>query len=119
MKVSGYESTRYLPDSLVVRFDKKKEYTKEEGIPERYKQLVRVDNKVPKTEIELDRKLKLFIDIFRALAGENRDDVSKETLILELVNTGKYTEQEALVYIKQAQQYGFIFERKIGMYAIA
>ena len=53
------------------------------------------------------------------MAGENRDDVSKETLILELVNTGKYTEQEALVYIKQAQQYGFIFERKIGMYAIA
>ena len=72
-----------------------------------------------KTEIELDRKLKLFIDIFRALASENRDDVSKEILILELVNTGKYTEQEALVYIKQAQQYGFIFERKIGMYVIA
>jgi len=46
---------------------------------------------MPKTEIELDRKLKLFIDIFRALAGENRDNVSKETLILELVNTGKYT----------------------------
>ena len=56
---------------------------------------------MPKTEIELDRKLKLFSGIFRALAGENRDDVSKETLILELVNTGKYTEQEALVYIKQ------------------
>lgn len=74
---------------------------------------------MPKTEIEFDRKLKLFIDIFRALTGENRDDVSKETLMLELVNTGKYTEQEALVYIRQAQQYGFIFERKIGMYAIA
>ena len=46
-------------------------------------------------------------------------EIKKEILIQELVNTGKFTEQETLVCIKLAQQYGFIFERKIGMYTLA
>jgi hypothetical protein len=122
MEVPSYEFTRYLPDSLVVRFDKKEDRTKREGIQgieERYKQLVRVDNKVQNDGVELDKKLKLFIDIFRALAGDDRNDVKKESLVDELINTGKYTEEEAIAYLKKAQQYGFIFERKVGMYALA
>jgi hypothetical protein len=35
MEVPGYESTRYLPDSLVLRFDKKKEQTAGTNSPSR------------------------------------------------------------------------------------
>lgn len=118
MEFPGYESARYLPDSLVVNFDRKKEQMEAKGIQEYSNQLVRHDDKVPTNEVMVDNKLKLFIDIFRALAGDNRDDVKKETLVLELVDTGKFTEQEAILYIVKAQQYGFIFERRIGTYAL-
>ena len=118
MEVPSYESTRYLPNSLVVRFDKRKEYT-EEVIQKHSEEIVRIGDKVLIDIIGSDRKLRLFIDIFRALAGDDRYDVKKDNLIDELVNTGKFTEQEALVYIKKAQQDGLIFERKEGLYTIA
>ena len=103
MEVPRYESTRYLPNSLVVRFDKKKEYTEGEVIQKHSEEIVRIGDKVLIDIIGSDRKLRLFIDIFRAFAGDDTYDVKKDNLIDELVNTGKFTEQEALVYIKKAQ----------------
>ena len=119
MEVPSYESTRHLPDSLVVRLDKKKEYTEGEVIQKRSEEIVRIGDNVLIDNFGSDQKLRLFIDIYRALAGDDRYDVKKDNLIDELVNTGKFTEQEALVYIKKAQQYGLIFERKEGLYTIA
>ncbi|HZA68454.1 MAG TPA: hypothetical protein VE548_02055 [Nitrososphaeraceae archaeon] len=118
MEVPSYQATQYLPDSLVVKFDKKKVETNE-AIQQHVEQPIRIDNKIPDEKIGLDRKLRLFIDIFNALSGDDKNDVKKEILIEELVDTSKFTEDEAMVYVKKAQQYGFIYERKIGMYAIA
>jgi hypothetical protein len=101
-----------------VKFDKKKVETNE-AIQQHVEQPIRIDNKIPDEKIGLDRKLRLFIDIFNALSGDDKNDVKKEILIEELVDTSKFTEDEAMVYVKKAQQYGFIYERKIGMYAIA
>ena len=109
MEIPSYESTRYLPDSLVVRFDKKKEYTEGEVIQKHSEEIVRIGDKILIDNFGSDRKLRLFIDIFRALAGDDRYDVKKDNLIDELVNTGKFREQEALVYIKKAQQNGLIY----------
>ena len=53
------------------------------------------------------------------MTGDDRNDVKKEILIDELINTCKYTEEEAIAYIKKAQQYSFIFERKMDMYTLA
>jgi hypothetical protein len=45
MEVPSYESTRYLPNSLVVRFDKKKEY-EGEVIQKHSEEIVRIGDKV-------------------------------------------------------------------------
>jgi hypothetical protein len=120
LEIPSYESVRYLPDSVVIRLDKKKEQTEEKGIQKHSEQLVKIDQEVQKGgSLESDRKLKLFVDIFNALAGENRDDVKRETLIDELVITSKFTGEEAAIYLKKAQKYGFIFERKTNVYALA
>jgi hypothetical protein len=114
MEVPSCESARYLRDSLVVRFDKKKEHT-EEVFQKHSEQAVRIGDKT--LDDISDPKLRLFIEVFRALSGENRDDVKKENLIEELVITGRFTEQDVIEYIKKAQQNGLIFERKLDMYA--
>jgi hypothetical protein len=77
MEVPSCESARYLPDSLVVRFDKKHETTIKEVI-QPSEQLLRFDKDGSKQKIETDHRLRLFMDIFLALSGENRDDVEKE-----------------------------------------
>jgi len=64
-------------------------------------------------------KLKLFIEIFNALAGEDKNDVSERNFIDELINTGKFTEDDAKTYLRKAMQNGQIFERKAGFYAKA
>jgi len=78
MEVPSCESARYLRDSLVVRFDKKKEHT-EEVFQKHSEQAVRIGDKT--LDDISDPKLRLFIEVFRALSGENRDDVKKENLI--------------------------------------
>jgi hypothetical protein len=99
-----------------VRFDKKNETTKEGIQPS--EQLLGIDKDRSKNKIEADHRLRLFIDIFRAISGENRYDVKKEDLIEELINTGRFTEQDVIEYIKKAQQNGLIFERKVDTYAL-
>jgi hypothetical protein len=58
------------------------------------------------------------MDIFRALTDDNRYDVKKEDLIEELINTGRFTEQDVIEHIKKAQQNGLIFERKAFLVSI-
>jgi replicative DNA helicase Mcm len=64
-------------------------------------------------------KLKLFIEVFNALSGEDKNDVSERNFIEELINTGKFTEDEAKTYLRKAMQNGQIYERKAGFYAKA
>jgi replicative DNA helicase Mcm len=64
-------------------------------------------------------KLKMFIEIFTALSGQDRNDVEEKNFINELVKTGKFTEDEARNYLKKAMQNGQIYERKSGFYAKA
>lgn len=78
-----------------------------------------MDDKALNNRIEPNHKLRLFVDIFRAFAGEDRYDVNKKILIDELINTSKFTEEEAEAYFKRAQQDGFIFERNTDVYALA
>ncbi len=68
----------------------------------------------PHSEIS---KLKLFIEIFNALGDGGKNDVSERNFIDELINTGKFTEDEAKTYLRKAMQNGQIFERKAGFYA--
>ena len=58
-------------------------------------------------------KLKLFIEIFNALAGDDRNDVNQDIFITELLNTGKFTENEITIYIAKAKLNGQIFVRRI------
>jgi replicative DNA helicase Mcm len=64
-------------------------------------------------------KLKLFIEVFNALSGEDKNDVSERNFIDELIKTGKFSEDEAKNYLRKAMQNGQIFERKAGFYAKA
>src|ERR687887_808707 len=64
-------------------------------------------------------KLKMFIEIFTALSGQDKNDVEEKNFINELVRTGKFTEDEARNYLKKAMQNGQIYERKSGFYAKA
>lgn len=64
-------------------------------------------------------KLKLFIEVFNALSGEDKNDVSERNFIDELIKTGKFSEDEAKTYLRKAMQNGQIFERKAGFYAKA
>lgn len=64
-------------------------------------------------------KLKLFIEVFNALSGEDKNDVSERNFIDELIKTEKFSEDEAKTYLRKAMQNGQIFERKAGFYAKA
>jgi replicative DNA helicase Mcm len=64
-------------------------------------------------------KLKMFMEIFNALSGQDRNDVEEKNFVNELSRTGKFTEDEARTFIKKALQNGQIYERKSGFYAKA
>src|SRR3989449_1229574 len=64
-------------------------------------------------------KLKMFIEIFNALSGQDRNDVEENNFINELIKTGKFTQDEARTFIKKAMQNGQIYERRSGFYAKA
>jgi replicative DNA helicase Mcm len=70
----------------------------------------------PHSEIS---KLKLFMEIFNALSGQDKNDVEEKNFINELIKTGKFSEEEAKIYIKKAMQNGQIYERRSGFYAKA
>jgi replicative DNA helicase Mcm len=63
--------------------------------------------------------LKMFMEIFNALSGQDKNDVEEKNFINELVKSGKFTDDEAKGFIKKAMQNGQIYERKSGFYAKA
>ncbi len=64
-------------------------------------------------------KLKLFMEIFSSLSGEDKNDVEENTFVIELEKTGKFTEADAKAYIKKAMNDGQIYERRPGFYSKA
>jgi replicative DNA helicase Mcm len=64
-------------------------------------------------------KLKMFMEVFNALSGQDRNDVEEKNFIDELVKLGKFTEDEARTFLKKAMQNGQIYERRSGFYAKA
>jgi replicative DNA helicase Mcm len=64
-------------------------------------------------------KLKMFMEIFNALSGQDKNDVEEKNFINELVKSDKFTDDEAKSFIKKAMQNGQIYERKSGFYAKA
>jgi len=70
----------------------------------------------PHSEIS---KLKLFMEVFNGISGQDKNDVEEKNFINELVKTSKFSEDEARTYIKKAMQNGQIYERRSGFYAKA
>jgi replicative DNA helicase Mcm len=70
----------------------------------------------PHSEIS---KLKLFMEVFNGISGQDKNDVEEKNFINELVKTGKFSEDEARTYVKKAMQNGQIYERRSGFYAKA
>jgi replicative DNA helicase Mcm len=70
----------------------------------------------PHSEIS---KLKLFMEVFNGISGQDKNDVEEKNFINELVKTGKFSEDEARTYVKKAMQNGQIYERRPGFYAKA
>jgi replicative DNA helicase Mcm len=64
-------------------------------------------------------KLKLFMEIFSSISGEEKNDVEENVFIGELVKTGKFNDSDARSYIKKAMNDGQIYERKAGFYSKA
>jgi replicative DNA helicase Mcm len=64
-------------------------------------------------------KLKMFMEVFNALSGQDRNDVEEKNFINELVKLGNFTEDEARTFLKKAMQNGQIYERRSGFYAKA
>lgn len=70
----------------------------------------------PQSEIS---KLKLFMEIFNALSGQDKSDVEEKYFINELTQTGRFSEDDAKNFINKAMQNGQIYERRSGFYAKA
>jgi replicative DNA helicase Mcm len=64
-------------------------------------------------------KLKLFMEIFSSISGEEKNDVEENVFIGELIKTAKFTDSDARSYIKKAMSDGQIYERKPGFYSKA
>src|SRR5579885_1782225 len=64
-------------------------------------------------------KLKQFMDVFKALSGNENNDVEERLFIGELLKTGKFTEEEAKNYFNKAKREGQIYERRPGFWAKA
>jgi replicative DNA helicase Mcm len=70
----------------------------------------------PQSEIS---KLKLFMEIFNALSGQDKSDVEEKNFINELIQTGRFSEDDAKNFLNKAMQNGQIYERRSGFYAKA
>jgi hypothetical protein len=69
---------------------------------------------LPHSEVS---KLKLFIEIFNAISGDDLKDVKQENFVGELLVTDKFTKEEIELYIKKAIENGQLYERKPGWLA--
>ena len=64
-------------------------------------------------------KEKMFMELFRGLAGDENNDVEDKVFVDELVKTGKFSDEEARKYIQKFNREGQIFERRPGFWAKA
>ena len=64
-------------------------------------------------------KEKMFMELFRGLAGDENNDVEDKVLVDELVKTGKFSDEEARKYTQKFNREGQIFERRPGFWAKA
>jgi replicative DNA helicase Mcm len=64
-------------------------------------------------------KEKMFMELFRGLAGDENNDVEDKVLVDELVKTGKFSDEEARKYIQKFNREGQIFERRPSFWAKA
>lgn len=70
----------------------------------------------PQSEIS---KLKLFMEVFNGLSGQDKNDVEEKNFINELIQTGRFSEDDAKSFLNKAMQNGQIYERRSGFYAKA
>jgi replicative DNA helicase Mcm len=70
----------------------------------------------PQSEIS---KLKLFMEVFNGLSGQDKNDVEEKNFINELIQTGRFSEDDAKNFLNKAMQNGQIYERRSGFYAKA
>ncbi|MGZ5470458.1 MAG: minichromosome maintenance protein MCM [Nitrososphaeraceae archaeon] len=70
----------------------------------------------PQSEIS---KLKLFMEVFHGLSGQDKNDVEERNFINELIQTGRFSEEDAKNFLNKAMQNGQIYERRSGFYAKA
>jgi replicative DNA helicase Mcm len=70
----------------------------------------------PQSEIS---KLKLFMEVFNGLSGQDKNDVEEKNFINELIQTGRFSEDDAKNFLNKAMQNGQIYERRLGFYAKA
>jgi replicative DNA helicase Mcm len=61
-------------------------------------------------------KTRLFLDVFNALSGSEKKAVEEKVLISELAKSGKFTDEEAKVFISKMSKEGMIYESQSGFY---
>jgi replicative DNA helicase Mcm len=67
----------------------------------------------PRSEVS---KMQLFMDVLKALEGDNKIAVEERTFVKELEKTEKFTEEEARTYIRRMLREASIYESKPGHY---
>ena len=63
-------------------------------------------------------KNQLFMEVFNALSGKNKNDVEGKVLINELFQTGRFSKSDVNEMIQKAIEDGYIFERIEGWYGL-
>jgi len=67
----------------------------------------------PRSEVS---KMQLFMDVLKALEGDNKVAVEERVFVKELEKTGKFSEEEARNYIRRMLREASIYESKPGHY---
>lgn len=70
----------------------------------------------PQSEIS---KLKLFMEVFNGLSGQDKNDVLKDDFFDELVATGRFTLDQCNEMLEKAERNGQIYQRRKDWYAKA
>jgi replicative DNA helicase Mcm len=70
----------------------------------------------PENEIS---KLKIFMDVFNGLSGQDKNDVEEKNFIKELIETGRFSKDDIGNFLNKAMKNGQIYERRSGFYAKA
>ncbi len=70
-----------------------------------------------KSQMEISKN-QLFMEVFNALSGKNKNDVEGKVLINELFQTGRFSKSDVNEMIQKAIEDGYIFERIEGWYGL-